>query len=352
MTDFSLSISSATPTVAESSSGVVLVMVTSVNGFAGTVNFGLGVPSALQGSVSLDHSSVTLSAGQIGVATLNVTLGPRAMPGTFGINVTATSGTTLSDHKTIHLTVPRPDFAITVNPPADAGSVIITPGGVGTAGLMVAGLYGFNGSVTLSVAVSASGLSCSLDKTSVVVVPGKTNSTVLSCHGSAGGYGVTVTGTAVELYDNGISKTANVGYMVVDFTIATTPNGILVNTGQQGHASINVTWAHGYSGTITLTLVPSAGLSASVDPSRFAGSGIATLTVSSNVAGSYSVVVNATGAGTFHTATVTVTVTAVAFAANILGLDPTVFYSLVGVLAVAAIAGLVALSRRGKRSNT
>jgi hypothetical protein len=353
ITDFALRISTYTITVTENQTSYVSVNAVSVNGFAGTVTLALtvktNIPTALQPVLTLDQYTVTLAPNDVRVVTLTIAVGSRAAPNSYAVNVTGTSGM-LSDYKTIILTVPRPDFAITVNPPADALPVIITPGGTGITGLTLAGLYGFNGSVTLSVALSpASGLSCSLDKTTVILVPGKTNSTILSCHGSAGGYSVTVTGTAVELYDNGFSNTAHVGYTVVDFTIATTPNGILVNTGQQGHAAINVTWAHGYTGIVELTLVPSAGLSASIDPSRLSGSGVATLTISSNVAGVYSVVVNATGGGTSHTATVTVTVTAVALAANILGLDPTVFYSLVGVLAVAVIAGLVALSRRGKK---
>jgi hypothetical protein len=272
------------------------------------------------------------------------------MPNSYAVNVTGTSGM-LSDYKTIILTVPRPDFAITVNPPADASPVIITPGGTGITGLTLAGLYGFNGSVTLSFAVSpSSGLSCVLDKSSALLLPGKTNSTVLTCHGPAGSYAVTVTGKAVEQFAGGISHVANVGYSVVDFTISATPSGILVNTDQRGHAAINVTWTRGYAGSVVLTTVSSSGLSASISPSSIPGSGIATLTVSSSVAGDYSVDVTATSGGSSHTVRVTVTVIAVSPAASIFGLDPATFYSIVGVLAVGVVAGLVAVLRRGKRS--
>jgi hypothetical protein len=193
-------------------------------------------------------------------------------------------------------------------------------------------------------------LTCSLSKSSVVLVPGGSNMTVLSCQGSAGDYAVVVKGTAVEQYASGTSHVGNVGYSVVDFTIQTSVNGILVNPGQPGYAHINVTWARGYAGNVVLTTVSSSGLSASISPSSIPGSGIATLTVSSSVAGDYSVVVNATSGASSHTVRVTVTVIAVSPAASIFGLDPATFYSIVGVLAVGVVAGLVAVLRRGKRS--
>ena len=358
VTDFSLSDSSATLVVAEGQSGVVLITVQSVNGFAGTVdlsfNVTTNVPASLQPSVSLEQYSITLTgvgAGSIGVSTLNATVGLRAYPSSYLIKVNATSGT-LHDQLSIVLTVPRPDFSITVGPPANTSAIVIAPGGTGVASFALAGLDGFNGSVTFSSVVSpATGLTCTFSKTSASLVSGGTNSTTLSCHGSVGSYGVTISGVAVETYANGVSHNANVGYSVVDFTISATPTGILVNTDQQAHAAINVTWAHGYSGTVTITVVPSSNLLAvSVSPSTITGgSSIVTLTVSSSVAGDYSVVVNATGGGTFHTVTVTVSVTSVSNTSNIFGVDPAVFYSIIGVLVVAIVGGLVALSRRGKR---
>jgi len=319
------------------------------------VNLDLTVTTTLQSTpqplVTLDRYAVTVPADGVVAVVLNITVGPRVAAGSYTIKVTGTSGI-LSDYKTIFLTVPRPDFTITVNPPANTSAIIITPGGTGVASFTVAGSYGFNGSVTFSAVISpATGLSCSFSKSSVSLVPGGGDSTVLSCHGSVGQYGVTITGIAVEAYSTGVSKNANVGYSVVDFTVKSTPTGIIVNTGQQAHAAINVTWASGYSGTVSFTVVPSSSLlTASISPSSVTGrSGIVTLTISSSVAGDYSVVVNATSAGTFHTVTVTVNVSTVSNTANIFGLDPTVFYSIIGVLAVAVVAGLVALSRRGKR---
>jgi hypothetical protein len=341
--------------VAENQTSFVSVSVTSVDGFSGPVNVALqplttnGHPPPLP-LISLDQSIVTLSPNGVVQVLLNITVLPRSPAGTYGINFTATSGT-LSASASIVLTVPRPDFSLTINPPADTSAIIITPGANGVAGFTVASLLGFNGSVTFSFAVNpSSGLVCSFSSTSLVLVPGKTNGTSITCHGSAGGYDVTVTAVATELYSTGTTHIANVGYTVVDFTLKTTPSGILVNTDQQGHAQINATWAHGYSGSIALSAVPTSGLSASISPSTLSGSGLATLTVSSATAGVYQVVVNATSGGTSHTATVTVTVSSVSNTSNIFGVDPATFYSIIGILIVAIVAGAVLFLRRGKRS--
>src|SRR5438034_11464547 len=112
--------------------------------------------------------------------------------------VTATSGPH-TVQLSIVLIVPRPDFTITVNSPANTSAIVITPGGTGVASFALAGLDGFNGSVTFSSVVSpATGLTCTFSKTSVSLVSRGMNSTTLSCHVSVGSYGVTITVTAVE----------------------------------------------------------------------------------------------------------------------------------------------------------
>ncbi len=354
ITDFALTVSTSTLTVAEGGKGYVGVTVASVNGFTGTVTLTLSVvtnvpPVYPQPMVTLGLYSFTLTGSNEGATVLNATVGPNVFPGTYAIKVNATSGT-LRDQRTVILTVPMPDFTISTDVQA---SIVRLPGVVGAANITA--LYGFNGSVTFSVAVNPStGLTCSLSRSSVVLVPAGSNLTLLSCQGSASQYAVTVTGTAVEQYANGVSKNASVGYSVVDFTVSSTPTGILINTGQSGHASINVTWTSGYSGTVSLAAVPSSGLLTASIPGTLTGSGILTLTVSSDTANVYSVIVKVTSGGTVHSVTVTVTVSAPSGVANIFGLDPfgldpVVFYSLIGVLAVAVIGGLFAVSRRGKR---
>jgi hypothetical protein len=52
----------------------------------------------------------------------------------------------------------------------------------------------------------------------------------------------------------------------------------------------------------------------------------------------------------FHVTRLTVTVLSTSPAGNILGLDPTTFYSIVGILVVAVAASVLLISRRGKSS--
>src|SRR5438309_5939854 len=344
--DFDLSVSDATPVVAEGTSGSVTVTVTSLNGFSGTVNLVLtnktSVPPGYpQPSFSLTPTSITGS----GTATITIVVGPRVYPSTYQIQVNGTSGSHEVPAPQIVLTVPRPDFSITHSP---ATAVIIVPGQTGTANINVTATNGYNGSVTFSYSASPSGLTCSFSRSSVILLPGGLNTTTISCSGSSQVYAVTVTGTAVETYDQGITHVTIPVYSVIDFTLQPTPSGITVNVGQTAHAQINVTWTTGYAGIVTFKAFPSNSAVAAVPvPASLTGSGTVTLDVSSTTSGTFTVIVNATSNSVTHSTTITLTVLAPANS-SILGLDPTVFYSIVGVLIVLVAVAGVLMSRRGK----
>jgi hypothetical protein len=162
-------------------------------------------------------------------------------------------------------------------------------------------------------------------------------------------YAVTVTGTAVETYDQGITHVTIPVYSVIDFTLQPTPSGITVNVGQTAHAQINVTWTSGYSGIVTFKVFPSNSAVTAPAPASLTGSGVVTLDVSSSISGTFTVVVNATSNTVTHSTTITVTVLAPANS-SILGLDPAVFYSIVGAVIVLVAVAAVLASRRAKRS--
>jgi len=163
-------------------------------------------------------------------------------------------------------------------------------------------------------------------------------------------YAVTVTGTAVETYDQGITHVTIPVYSVIDFTLQPTPSGITVNVGQTAHAQINVTWTSGYAGKVTFKAFPSnSAVTATPVPASLTGSGTVTLDVSSTTSGTFTVIVNATSNSVTHSTTITLTVLAPANS-SILGLDPAVFYSIVGVLVVLVAVAAVLASRRAKPS--
>src|SRR6267143_2088430 len=97
---------------------------------------------------------------------------------------------------------------------------------------------------------------------------------------------------------------------VPNFTITANPTTIgPINTRAVGTSTITVAPTNGFSGTVTLSTVPSTGLNASILPaSILGGSGTATLSVNSTTAGSYSVTVTGTGSPGSRSTTVTVTV--------------------------------------------
>ncbi len=350
--DFQLTTSTATPVVAEGTSGSVTVIVTSQNGFSGIVNLVLtnkttapaGYP---QPTFTLTPTSVILSPNGVRTATVGIVVGPRVYPTTFQILVNGTSGSLKNPAPQIVLTVPRPDFSISHSPTT---AIIIVPGQTGTASINVTATNGYNGSVTFSYSASPSGLTCSFSRTSVILLPGGLNTTTLSCAGpsSSQPYAVTVVGTAVETYDQGITHVTIPVYSVIDFSLQPTPSGITVNVGQTAHAQINVTWTSGYSGIVTFKVFPSNSAVTATVPASLTGSGTVTLDVSSSISGTFMVVVNATSNTVTHSTTITVTVLAPANS-SILGLDPTVFYSIVGVLIVLAVVAAVLVSRRGKQ---
>ena len=95
-----------------------------------------------------------------------------------------------------------------------------------------------------------------------------------------------------------------------DFTIAANPTAIgPLNPRASGASIITVAPTNGFSGTVTLSASPSAGLNASILPRSIpSGSGMATLSVNSTREGSYSVTVTGAGSLGSHSTTVTVTV--------------------------------------------
>ncbi len=113
--DFTLSADPETLTIPQGSSATSSVSTTSINGFAGTISLAASV-SPVGLSTSFNLGTISLTAGATRGSTLNVTaLG--AAPGTYNVNVTATSGS-LSHSLIIVVTVTSvsmPSYALVVS---------------------------------------------------------------------------------------------------------------------------------------------------------------------------------------------------------------------------------------------
>ena len=87
-----------------------------------------------------------------------------------------------------------------------------------------------------------------------------------------------------------------------DFAIAA-PSVVTIHAGNQATSRVNVTSVNNFGGTVQLSASASTGLDATVSPARITGSGIATLTMSANNNGTYTVTVTGTSGSLTHSVT-------------------------------------------------
>ena len=178
--DFTVSVNPASVTVNTGVGGTSTITVSPLNGFTGTVTLVVATNSAY---LSCNLSSSSISGGS-GTDTMSCS---SSVPANYLANVTATSGS-LSHPASITFRIQ--DFTITAVPT----SVGVNAGTTGTSTITIAPVNGFTGTVNLSLIVSPAGLNCQLNPTSVTL--GSSQTSTLSCSGTAGGYAVTVTGTS------------------------------------------------------------------------------------------------------------------------------------------------------------
>jgi hypothetical protein len=166
-------------------------------------------------------------------------------------------------------------------------------------------------------------------------------------------FNVTVTGTSHWIAGSSdILRKTTVQFKNQDFTISLVATSIVANAGSPAHIKVTVdaVGSSGWAGTVTLTATPTSGLSVSPTTTTITGTGSFTFDITAASGGTYTLTVTGKSGSLSHTSqTLSVSVTEPAHNL-IFGLDPMIFYSIVGVL-VAVIVGSAAfaLSRRGKK---
>jgi hypothetical protein len=140
VSDFSLSATPASQSVPAGGSTTYTATVAPVNGFTGTVAFGVtGLPSGA--TATFNPASVTTS----GSTTMSVATSAATPPGSYPLTIQGTSGPRT---RTVNVTlVVGSDFSIAVTP----ASRTIGRGGVATYTVTIAAGQGFAGTVNLSV---------------------------------------------------------------------------------------------------------------------------------------------------------------------------------------------------------
>ncbi len=337
--DFSISAGTVSPAaILTGSLGSSVITVGPVGGFTGPIIFIVSASSP----TGLNCQPIADWSGS-GTSTLTCT---SSVAGDYTVTVT---GTTTINSSPVHRATSSivfhvVGFTIAASPTA----VTVNTNAGGTSAITITAINQFNGVVNLSADNGA----CSITPSTVT---GSGPATLSCTFTSAGTTTVTITGSSGSL-----SPTAAVTFTVYavttpDFTIsATTPASF--TSGGTSTSTVTVTAQNTFYSRVDLTfsVSPSTGLSVSLNPQSFLyGSGTSTATFSSSTPGTYTVTVTGTSGSLTNTAQVTVTVTAeaqpTAPAPTILGLDPTLFYVLVGgIIALLVIGSVTVVVRRKK----
>ncbi len=218
---------------------------------------------------TFNPQSISLSANQAASSTMTVTTTSTTAPAAYNLNVVASDRSDCQGdliHTTpVSFSVVLPDFTISANP----ASIGVYQGSPGTSIITVSSLNTFSGSVALS-ANSPAGFSATLNPTTVSISSGGTAASTLTVSltgaPSAGAYTVTVAGSSGTL-----SHPVNVQVSYPgDFTISPSSPityGMYPQAWWWANHAVSVSAVNGFTGTVSLTANPSAGLSTQLSPS-------------------------------------------------------------------------------------
>src|SRR5437773_7758318 len=200
--DFAIATSPTAVTLNAGTAGTSTVTITALQGFGGVITLTSSISPSAGLICTLTPTSLTVS----GTSTLSCS----GSTGTYTVTIAGTSGT-LFHLATVTYTVQ--DFTVAATPT----NLTTNAGVASTSTITVAPMNGFRGTVALASSISpATGLTCTLTPSSIVL--GASQTSTLSCTGSAGTYTITVTGASGSLV-----HTATVIYAVQDFTISASP---------------------------------------------------------------------------------------------------------------------------------
>jgi hypothetical protein len=318
------------------------ITVQSINGFSGTVTFTLSSPTS--GLIpTLSRTSLLLQPNMSNSTMLQITVGSGLLPGSYVLDVNATQGTQVSGLQ-LTVSVPVPDFSVFVS----QNSVLSVAGTSAATSVSVSFYNGFNGTLTLS-ASPASGFACSLDKTSIPA--GSSTTSTLSCSGIAAGfYNVTVTGAGHWFANSSdFSRKTMVQFDNQDFTVSLAETSIVANASSPAHVKVTIgaVGTSGWSGTVTLTVTASSGLSGVLTSTTLSGTGTVNLDVTASSGGTYTVTVTAASGSLSHTSQqLTVGVPQPAPSPG----TPVLLYAIVGVLVAVVVAGVIVARTRRKKT--
>ena len=256
--------------------GTDTINVSSVNGFSGNVNLACSAPAGIACSIS---PAAALSSGSSTTATLTISAQADTANQNYNVLVTGTDAAT---GEFIHTLAIQADvsgsaagtqsFALT-----NSGNLTLNAGSNGTATITVTSLGGFTGTVKLGCAVTASSgasspAACSLSASSVPINPttaaNDTLTVTTTSSTTAGNYTVTVTGTGSNSSGTALTVTTQivVGVGTPTFAISNSGAVTIASPGSSGTATITITPSDGLTGTVSLTCALATSPSGANDP--------------------------------------------------------------------------------------
>jgi len=276
--NFTITASSPTP-VNAGQSPTSTTTITALNGFAGTVALTDTIPSGL----TCGAITPTSIAGS-GTATVSCS---ATIAANYTLTLTGTSGSLT--HATTSI-FRFQNFTINASPPT-----AVNAGSSTGSTITISSLNGFPRTVSLTDIIP-SGLFCGAITPNSVTAPG--SATVSCTSPTVGNYTLIVTGTSGSLVHS-----ATATFRFQDFNItASIPTPVY--SGASAVSTISITPLNGFSGTVTLIdTIPSGLTCGSIVPGSLAGSGTATVSCTTTVAGNYTLTITGTSGSLSHSTT-------------------------------------------------
>jgi len=191
--DFALSATPASTSVVAGSQATFSTGVTSMNGFTSDVTLSV---TGLPASVGTGTFSPAVVAGGAGTSQLTITTPASAPAGTYPLTFVGTGGGAIHTLPLLlTVTAPPPDFSLSVAPTSRS----IARGRSATFSIKPTGLFGFKGSVSLSVTGLPNGTTATFKPNPVKLSTTSTMTVKTTSRTPRGTYTLTIAGTAGSL---------------------------------------------------------------------------------------------------------------------------------------------------------
>src|SRR5712664_126693 len=320
-TNFSVGANMTSLSVLQGAKRNVTIILTSLNGFAGTVSLSANSSITLQITSTLNKTSVVLASGKTDMsAKLTIATAALTPLGRYAINVTGVSGS-LKHSLFINATVVSGDYFL-----SNSGPITAIRGKSGTNTVNATLTVGTGQPITLSciAATLPMGASCSFNPATVTPTNRGTSrlltiTTTVSTPG--GSYSVKVTGSPLGPTTANATITLNVS----DFQISASPPSVSVPQGGNGNSIITFTSQSGFNSNINITSTSASGniigflnrTSLSVTVAKVSNSSTLYIIAQTGAPpGSYNIIVTGSVGLLTHTFTVTVNVPVPNFGAS------------------------------------